>query len=179
MFHILSSIKHLTQHIQHLNERPNDYKPKGCVHCGWLVLHKHGCFVRQADRERSSADTLNPVKIPRFRCARCRRTCSTLPEFLSPRRWYDWNLQAEALKLCIAGWSYKAIAKKLRPSRTTIARWMRRLEERFKHHSDYLRQKISSLCMFSEWKSFWKNCLEEIPLSQAMRHLHNARIIIP
>lgn len=179
MFHILSSINHLTQHIQRLNERPNDYKPKACAHCGWLVLHKHGGFVRQADRERSSADTLNPVKIPRFRCARCRRTCSTLPEFLSPRRWYDWNMQEEALKAYLSGLSYRSIAKKLLPSRTTIARWMKRFEERFKHHADHLRQKISSLCLFSEWKPFWQKCFESISLSQAMYHVHNAKIIIP
>jgi transposase-like protein len=176
MFNILAGICHLTQHIQRLLETPQDYMPASCLHCGHLKLHKHGSYFRQADRETGA---LNPVEIPRFRCARCRSTCSTLPEFLSPRRWYDWNLQEKALKLCIAGFSYKAIAKVLLPSRTTVARWMRRFEERFHYHADHLRQKISSLCLFSECKLFWKNCVEAISLSQAMCHLHNANIIIP
>ncbi|HLB58297.1 MAG TPA: hypothetical protein VJL60_05735, partial [Gammaproteobacteria bacterium] len=108
-----------------------------------------------------------------------KQTCSTLPEFLSPRRWYDWNLQERALKACMTGLSYSAIAKQLLPSRTTIARWMKRFTERFNQHADHLRQTISSLCLFSEWKSFWEECLKKIPLSQAMCHLHNANIIIP
>jgi transposase-like protein len=176
MFHIFSSICTLTQHIQHVSERPQDYAPESCVHCGGRVLHKHGNYFRQADR---SSGALNPVAIPRFRCARCRKTCSTLPEFLPPRRWYDWNLQEQTLKLCIAGFSYKAIAKKLLPGRTTIARWMHRFEERFCYHADHLRQKMASLCVFSEWKLFWKNCFEKISLSKAMYHLHTAKIIIP
>lgn len=176
MFHIFSSIYDLKQHIDHLAEQSEDYRPKACLHCGGLVLHKHGSYFRHADRKTGA---LNPVKILRFRCAGCRKTCSTLPEFLSPHRWYDWNLQEKALKLCIDGLSYNAIAKELLPSRTTIARWMRRFEERFHHHADHLRQKISSLCLFFEWKLFWKNCFEKTSLSEAMYHLHNANIIIP
>lgn len=179
MFCILAGISTLKQYIECTSQDFSNCKPECCPHCGHNVLHAHGHYPRQADRKNKLEDSFNPVNIPRFRCAKCRRTCSVLPECLSPRRWYDWETQELALTKYVNGSSYNQIAKGSQPSRTTIARWMKGFAERFVIHADHLRQKIQSLCLFSEWKSFWGHCLTKISLAIAMCSLHNAKIIIP
>jgi len=63
---ILSGIHNLKQHDEHLSSTPEDYRPDCCPHCCKSGLHCHGCYPRQSDREHSSRDSLNPVRIPRF-----------------------------------------------------------------------------------------------------------------
>ena len=66
MPHILPEINTLEQHSAHLSSKPDDYRPDCCPHCGKGGLWSHGCYTRQSDREHGSADSLNPVRIPRF-----------------------------------------------------------------------------------------------------------------
>lgn len=175
MFVIFPDIHDLKQANQNLSS----CKPEECPSCKCPKVHYHASYNRHPCRGGPSKDCVNPIKIPRFRCVGCGITFSVLPECLPPRRWYDWNVQGEVLKEHLAGLSVTAIAKKFTPSRSTITRWMRRFSECFCQHSDHLRQKISSLCFFSEWKPFWNECLKKITLAKTMFLLHNADIRIP
>jgi len=70
-----------------------DNRPEKCVCCSKLNPWKHGTFPRQPDREKSSAESLNPVNIQRYYCKGCKKTFSAIPECISPKRWYTWTVQ--------------------------------------------------------------------------------------
>ncbi len=66
MAFILQGIHSLEQHLQHILDNPNDYRPNQCPHCGKIKLWHHGFYGRQADREHGGRDSLNLVPVPRF-----------------------------------------------------------------------------------------------------------------
>jgi len=85
MAHILAGIHTQDQHIKTWLNDIDAYRPAQCPHCGRSGLWSHVVYYRQAQCERPNG---NPVPIPRFRCQYCSRTCSTLPEYIPPKRWY-------------------------------------------------------------------------------------------
>ena len=176
---ILSGIHSLEQHLSRLQSTPDDYRPARCPDCGKAGLWGHGCYGRKSDRGSPAAHRLNPIPIPRFRCRHCRRTCSTLPECVPPRRWYLWLVQQAALALMLSASSLLAASKKLIPSRKTLRRWLLQLQQRFEVHADCLRSRFPALGSASGFSSFWQACLTQIPLSRAMFWVQQAEGVVP
>ena len=102
MYRIVATVTSLEQHLRLLAHNPELYRPPVCPHCGVGKPWRHGCYRRKADRSPRSSAARNPVPVPRFRCRACEQTCSRLPAFMAPRRWYDWVVQQIVL-LCLAG----------------------------------------------------------------------------
>lgn len=176
---ILAGITSLVQHVHHLKTQPEDYRPKRCPHCGVGGLWHHGCYIRKANRRGFCRDTAESILIPRFRCQPCRKTCSCLPEVIPPRRHYLWDSQELSLLLIIMGLSLNQIALLFRPSRHTLRRWWKRHRSRFSLQAFHLRCCFSTLGRSVGIRDFWLNCLQQMPLSQAMLHLHRCEVIVP
>jgi len=162
---ILAGIRSLHQHIKQLCAQPSDYEPEQCPHCNYSGLWQHGCYFRKSDREGAG---LGLISIPRFLCSNCRRTCSTLPECIPPRRWYLWQLQETLILLLLQGQSFKAVSRLFLPARSTLRRWWNRLKCQFHVHRDALLGRWSEFGKFSEFCPFWLVCLDKAPLSEAM-----------
>lgn len=177
MFHIIPNILTLVQAKYHLLEEKVDK----CEHCNKLNPWKHGMRTRKSDRESPSAESLNPINIQRYYCTGCKKTFSSIPECISPRRWYSWIAQQVVLRLIILGKSHYAIAKQCKPSYKTIKRWFARADDQRKCHKDALGtfEKYTSLNRTSGFNDFWGKCLSIMTLGAAMRLCHETGIIIP
>jgi transposase-like protein len=176
---ILTGIQSIKQHLSCLKFNINQYRPAQCPHCGKAGLWCHGHYYRKPDRSNPSDRSLNPLPIPRFMCRYCRGSCSTLPECLSPHRWYLWQVQQLALVLALNGFSLKASSRFTRISRRTLGRWVERLKARFSFHADALRRHFSGLGRLSNFTSFWQGCLTRMSLSEAMILVQQGGIAIP
>jgi len=176
---IVPAIATLEQHFKALQEQPQTYRPACCPSCGLGGLWAHGGYTRKADRDTGE---LNPIAIPRFVCGRksgCGRTCSVLPECLSPRRWYDWAAQAAVLTVLLNGASIRACAQRLRRARSTVRRWWRRLQERHESFAFHLRSHWTELGRASSWCELWKHCLVQRPLREVMAWLDRQGVLVP
>lgn len=180
---ILTGIQSLDQHKSTLLEKPTDYRPACCKGCGKSTLWSHGFYTRQASYEEEYA---SPVLIPRFLCPHCLQTCSVLPEYIAPKRWYHWAIQEVVLRLLLCGSTYSDVLNALsrlygdrqdfdEPSISTLHRWW----SRFKY--DYLRCRfclchyLPSLGATNELSTFWLNCFEQMRLSSAMALVLNTQ----
>jgi transposase-like protein len=172
---IVPNLGTLEQYLKAQKNTPEIFRPERCPNCGMKVLWGHGSYDRKADR---SSDH-NPVRIFRFFCPFCHCTCSVLPEYISPRRWYLWSIQQAAIVLVLSGKSIAATARAIASSRHTISRWMGRLKERFRFHKDVLCQHITDLGRTGNFAEFWLACFNKIPLSQAMLFCHVAGVNVP
>ena len=187
MGRIVPGIRSLKQHKQTFDKDSEQYSPSSCEqyrppccpHCGRRGLWGHGSYPRQADREHSSRESLNPVFIPRFICPSCGRTCSRLPECVAPRRWYGWALQEAVILLLLAGSSIRAASHAFLPSRRTVARWWQWLQDSFELFSFHLRSREPALGRFPELRSFWTAALQEQPLSAWMVALDQMEVVVP
>lgn len=159
--------------------RAERYRPNNCPHCNSKAPRCHGVYFRKSDRENAGNKNLNPIAIPRFYCAKCKRTCSVLPECIPPRRWYLWCMQQACILFYFGKSSFRYIAKNNLPSRWTISRWIRNLKKQFAIHSFYLKSYFSELGIFNDFERFWKNCLEKLTLSKLMLLLNNSGVVIP
>ena len=178
MFHIIPYITSLQQYKNLLHNKTITRLEK-CP-CGKLAPHKHGTYSRKSDRTNSAEESLNPIKIQRYYCPGCKKTCSVLPECIPPRRWYLWEIQQCALLLICIGNSFSAAEKKLFLSRQTIRRWYRRFEEQFILHKDTLCSRFSEFGKIAiDLNFFWQEALKKIRLSEAMWLCHIAGITIP
>lgn len=185
MAHILAGIYTQDQHIQTWYDDVDQYRPSQCPHCGRSGLWLHGVYYRQAQCECPKG---NPVPIPRFLCQHCRHTCSTLPEYIPPRRWYHWFVQQLALQLSLAGRSlmqtWQALcsstsADGVVPSICTLQRWLRRYKQRLVLHRFHLLNSHPTLGYVSGFADFWQACLNTTPLSTAMMTLNRNLDVIP
>jgi transposase-like protein len=176
MQHIVANLNTLKQYLKAQKETPEIFRPERCPNCGKTGLWGHGSYDRKADR---SSGVHDPVHISRFFCSHCHHTCSTLPEFMSPHRWYLWRIQQAAIVLVLAGKSIASVAKEIVLSRHTVNRWMGRLKERFRFHKDVLCQNLIDLGRTDDFAGFWSACFSKIPLSQAMLFCHIAGVNIP
>lgn len=177
---ILSGIESIGQHVYHLNNHPEDYRPSQCPSCGMSGgLHRHGTYGRKADRENNGAQQLNPVPIPRFLCRHCGSSCSTLPACIPPRRWYLWAVQQLVLQLFLAGVSLRDCSRRVMPDRRTIGRWKEWLHARFSRHAAALRSSLPELGRTSGMTEFWDSCLGLMSLSETMDRLHRHGEVVP
>ncbi len=146
-----------------------------CVYCNCSNLWRNGTYSRKADRE----GKLNPIVIQRYYCCGCHKTFSVLPECISPRRWYLWSIQQTAWLMVLSGQSIRSISALLKPSRRTIARWRDWFMDKLIVHRDTLCNFFSELGRAVGLEGFWQACLEQMPLSKAMRLCHESGVIIP
>lgn len=155
---------------QYLNESFSIFGTK-CQKCGGTKYYKHGCYYRKSERQR--------IPIKRFKCVNCGHTFSILPECMPPQRWYLWKIQQAALLMALNGKSYKAIAKKIQPVRSTVARWIKQLKEHTRVYMDHLKTLHPALVRLNDFKLLWQKILDLMPLSKIMLSLNNAGIIVP
>ena len=88
-------------------------------------------------------------------------------------------MQQITLLLLIHGQSFNAVAKQLSPARSTLRRWLLRLEEQYQLHRDALCQHAEKLGRTINFKDFWQTFLNDYLLSTAMRLFHGAGVFIP
>ena len=179
MPHIVANIISLRQHIFKMQNNPKGYLPPRCLHCCQRNLWFHGAYFRKSDRSATKKETFNPVPIQRFYCPSCRRTCSSLPEAIPPRRWYLWDVQQIVILLYFSGVSIRKIAQQALPSRQTVTRWINRFTQLFRKHKNVLSDHDPWLGRTVDIKNFWGACCQKMTLAQAMRVCHIAGIIIP
>jgi hypothetical protein len=139
----------------------------------------HGFYARKADRQPTSAESMNPVFIPRFLCQGCRHTCSRLPECIAPRRWYDWAVQQVVLLWLLAGGSVHQAAVQGGVDRHTVRRWWVWLRDRSETFGFRLRSRFPELGRSVDFAGFWQDCLATMPLSRAMVWLDWEGVVVP
>lgn len=122
---------------------------------------------------------MNDIPIPRFQCAHCKRTFSTLPECIAPHRWYPWIIQQWCLWLSLQGWSVKQLSQYFPMARSTISRWRQWLSDKFNEHYSGICERIWSMGYFADSQSFWGRWLEQKSLSNAMILLNKQGVVIP
>ena len=179
MTRIVARIPSLQQHIETLSSTPEIYRLHACPNCGVNRLWRHGCYFRKADLNPPTCGELNPVPIARFYCGECHRTCSRLPSCIAPRRWYGWAVQQAVLLKLLAGCSLNAVSLASQPCRHTVRRWWRWLSERNENFGFHLRSRFPELGRAPDWKAFWKDCLDRMPLSEAMAWLDRDGVLVP
>jgi hypothetical protein len=79
----------------------------------------------------------------------------------------------------VMGLSLHEVARSLWPSRRTIGRWWRWLEEAFDVHSLHLRSRFPELGRAVDWKAFWLLCFEHMNLGEAMGWLDRVEVRVP
>jgi len=164
----LAGILTLSQHLETLSKAFAHYRPNHCLYCFHPVIWGHGFYDRKADRINGGEETLNPLPIPRFRCANCRRTFSVLPECIPPRRWYLWRTQQEGLPACLDGFSFRQVSALLAMARSTISRWFHWLKARSPDFQKALCVTHSGFGYFAPWADFWWQWFDHHDLSKAM-----------
>lgn len=179
MLYILPKILTLIHYNQQLKENPEECRPEYCACCGKARPWRHGQYSRKPDRSSELDDSLNPIFIQRYYCPECGGTTSVLPECMSPRRWYLWEIQQAVLILSILGKSAYAIAAEVIPSRHTITRWLTRFHEKFRLHKDTLCTRIIELGRTFGFSEFWTDCFKQLTLGAAMQLCHVSEIFIP
>ena len=178
---ILSDKHTFRQHIEALFRTPEKYKPSNCPYCACIKLWCHGFYPRKSDRIHTGADSHNDLPVARFKCTdeTCGRTCSTLPECFSPRRWYPWINQQWCLYFLLMGYSINQVNELFPMARSTIVRWKNWLEERFTQFHCYLKNEFPEFGYFEDSLIFWTYWLEKYSLSHAMVYLNNQQVIVP
>lgn len=180
MSRIVSGISTLRQHIETLRSKPEFYRPLRCPNCKHSGLWSHGCYFRKADRQPTSAEAyLNPIPIPRYLCSLCRHSCSRLPECIPPRRWYSWLFQQQVLKSLLTGCSLHRNSVMHDLCRNTIRRWWRWLALSTPTFEFFLKSRYPELGRSADWQSFWRVCLNKMPLSSAMAGLDHDGVTVP
>ena len=87
--------------------------------------------------------------------------------------------QQAVLAVLLSGSSVRQAARMSRPSRRTIRRWWRWLEDRFNHYSFHLRSQFSELGRYASQASFWLACFGRMSLADAMAVLDRDGVTIP
>jgi len=176
---ILADILTLGQHLEQLAQAIELYRPPQCPYCSHPVVWNHGFYERKADRVNSGDKTLNPIPIPRFCCARCRRTFSVLPECIPPRRWYLWLFQQRCLKGCLEGGSFRQLSPLFALARSTISRWFHWLKGRSPDFQRTLCVAYPAQGYFAQWTDFWRHWFDQYLLSKAMWQLSRSGWAVP
>ena len=175
---ILSDILTFSQHLNALELTPELYRPSACIHCQKTVIWCHGFYYRKPDRLNHGEDSLNDIPIPRFQCAACHRTFSTLPECISPRRWYPWFIQQWCLSCCLVGCSVRRLHQFFPMARSTISRWFHWLTEHFTAHHRVLCSKAASMGYYSTCASFWLRWFDSNLFSHAMVLFNQEGVVV-
>ena len=168
MRRIVLGITSLEQHLPTLSQNPEVYRPHSCPDCGFWKLWVHGSYDRKADRSGVGEENLNPIPIPRYRCAGCKVTCSLVPECIAPRRWYSWAVQAVCLLAVMRGVEPEVCASGRSPARRTIGRWWRWLQECGSVFRFHLNSRFAELGRLGEELDYWCQVIGTMGLSRAM-----------
>lgn len=179
MCRMIGDITTLDQFLITLFSYPENFRPACCDNCGRSGLWLHGFYHRKGDRSLLASDPNILIPIPRFLCPHCGVTCSRLPEFLSPRRWYPWCRQALALLLTLAGVSDYQASAWVEVTRYTIGRWRRWLEEQGVTFAFHLRSLFPELVRAGEGEAFWMETIRTLGLAKAMRVVCRQGVIVP
>ncbi len=179
---ILSDIHTLDQHLSTYLNTPQVYCPDNCPHCSSCNLWLHGVYYRKAACENGD---VGPIPIQRFICVPCKHTCSVLPEYIPPKRWFHWVLQEMALALLLMGtsllgaWLALFDRQPRGPSLSTLHRWSAWLRRHYSLHRLHLCSQFPELGRSANFTEFWQVCLQKMSLSSAMNILHRAGVVIP
>lgn len=165
---ILSELLTFSQHLNALEHTPELYRPSHCLYCHKTVIWSHGVYYRKPDRLNNGKESQNDIPIPRFQCADCKHTFSTLPECIAPARWYPWVIQQWCLWLNLQGWSVKQLYQVFPMARSTISRWVNWLSDSFTRHHQILCAHNASMGYYSICTDFWCHWLDLNHLSFAM-----------
>ena len=179
MYRIVSGIITLPQHIDTLHSTPEVYRPARCPHCGLAGLWQHGCYYRKSNRNSPSEKSTCLIEIPRYLCPACSHTCSRLPSCIPPRRWHSWLLQQQVLQYLLAVCSLHRCAAMFGLCRHTIRRWWNWLQSRTVEFEFFLRSRFPEWGRATDWNSFWRDCLVDMPLSEVMASLDQDGVYIP
>ncbi|MGH8433780.1 MAG: hypothetical protein ACRERX_04715 [Pseudomonas sp.] len=177
MHRILASVITLEQHVETVAHNAEAYRPLACPHCQAGGLWRHGHYEREADRRPGNLTSLNPVRVLRFLCRLCERTCSRLPACIPPRRWHAWTVQQVVLLLLLGGFSLQHCAGCAGCDRRTVGRWRDWLHERGESFAFFLRSRFPELGRISDHASFWRNVIGNLSLQQAMAWLDRDLIV--
>ena len=175
MYRIVPAIESLEQHCQTLITNPEAYRPRRCPYCGLGNLWCHGHYERKADR---GSGELNPIEVPRFLCAGCKRSCSRLPSCIAPRRWYGWAMQQTVLLSVLLGKS-RACAATVGVGQRSVGRWWGWLAARTEQFEFYLRSRYIEWGRAVGWCAFWQLALAQQPLRELMAWLDQQGLKIP
>ncbi len=184
---ILSDIHNLDQHLSTFLNDPERYRPERCPHCGKSGLWRHGVYYRNAKCEQGVGCS---APVPRFYCPNegCGRTCSVLPEYISPLRWYHWAMQQIAFTLLVCGLSLMDVCNRIAlsqpqypqtPEISTLYRWWQGLQYAFLHHYFHLCGQYPELGRYQDFQAFWRACLKRMLFSTAMCRINHAGYPIP
>ena len=177
MNRIVASVTSLAQHLSLLVQNPELYRPPVCPHCGLGKLWRHGCYPRKVERDVRTNAARDPVMIPRFRCADCRRTCSRLPVCIAPRRWYDWGVQQALLYALAGGASLHAAARSCAVDRHTARRWREWLAARGATFAFFLHSRFPDWGRVPDSAAFWRSSVAERSLPELMAWLDRDLIV--
>lgn len=117
------------------------------------------------------------MPILRYCCSACRRTCSRLPQCITPRRWYDWSVQQGVLERLLKGFSLQHCARTDVPDRRTIGRWWQWLANGSQTFEFHLRQRLPELGRAAGFGDFWRQVIQSMGLAAAMALLDQEMIV--
>jgi transposase-like protein len=177
MDRIVASITTLVQHLEAIAGNPEVYRPANCPHCGVCRLWRHGCYFRKGECC-TGGETRELVPVQRFLCRRCTRTCSRLPLFICPRRWYCWAIQQVVLALLLSGVSLNDCCSCTGRPLRTVLRWRGWLKERGECFAFFLRSRFPELGRFPDHDALWRHVIDSMSLAQAMAWL-DRELIVP
>lgn len=177
MHRIVASITMLAQHLAAVVQAdPDVYRPQACPRCGVAGLWRHGHYVRKGERSTGGA-TREPVPVARYLCPGCIRTCSRLPLFMSPRRWYCWAMQQVVLLLLLSGVSLNDCCGCTGRALRTVVRWRDWLKQRGENFAFFLRSRFPELGRIPDRDAFWRHVIDSMSLAQAMAWLDHELIV--
>jgi transposase-like protein len=179
MYRIVSGITSLQQHIETLHSTPEVYRPVKCPHCGRAGLWRHGYYSRKSNRNSPSEKSACLIEISRYLCPACCHTCSRLPSCVPPRRWYSWLFQQQILQCLLEIDSLHRCAELFDLCRRTIRRWWSWLHSRTGEFEFLLKSRFPEWGRATDSNSFWRGCLDEMPLSEVMASLDRDGVNIP
>ena len=94
------------------NGCPEEFRPTWCKHCqSEAKFHKHGSFTRSV----LTMEELLEIKIFRFKCTACAKTCSVLPSFLKRHHTAALDVQEHIVRSHQNGVSLRVISEQLSP----------------------------------------------------------------
>jgi len=177
MHRIVASITTLAEHLVAIQTNPDVYRPPACPCCGLAGLWRHGQYYRKGARCTGGA-TREPVAVLRYRCRGCARTCSRLPLFMSPRRWYGWAMQQAVLVLLLSGASLNECCGGTGRAVRTVVRWRDWLRQRGEAFAFFLRSRFAELGRIPDPDAFWRHVIDSMSLARAMAWL-DRELIVP
>ena len=128
---------------------PNHLRPTVCPHClEKVMLHKHGSFKRTVY---TLLEAFN-ISIFRFKCMKCGRATSLLPNFVMEHHQVAWDVKEEIIRQQLSGVALAKISETLETSagkfsEKTLWRWNKAIRVELRESSSEL----------------WRFILEKLP----------------